>query len=249
MKKILLSAGVASILLGDTFKLYTFTLKENYKEKVHGYVVDEDYNNFGDMYGIGFGYKKNLKKIVLSVNGEYSLGKKNYNGATQDGKPMKVTVNNSYLYNIKAGVEFSPYYIKLGYRFWNRGNSNAPGDYNEQYYWSYLAGGIDYGFVINKLFIKTDIQYQYAINPELKIYLGNDPVISLGKTRGFMGKFELGYPVSNNSVLGINYKYDFWHINASKQFVLLLNNQEYVMIEPESYTKNQYLSIYYQFDF
>ncbi len=249
MKKITVSIGFLSILFANNLNFYTFTLKENYQEVLGGNVIDKDYSNFGDMYGIGVEYEKYIQNIILSFNGEYSSGQKIYKGAKQDGTSIKVRVNNSYLYNLNTAVNFNPYYIKIGYRFWNRGNSNAPGDYNEKYYWTYVAGGLNYRFFVNKMFIKTNIQYQYAFNPQLKIYLGNKPVISLGNTNGFMGKVDLGYSLSKNYTIGINYKYDFWHIHHSKPFILILNNQPTVIFEPESYTKNQYLGVYYQMKF
>ena len=249
MKKTIFSLVLSTVLFGDNINFYTFTLKENYKEFIGGHVVDKDYNNFGDMYGIGIKYEKNFQNLIFSLNGEYSAGSKNYDGATQDGTPMRVKVNNSYLYNISAGIDFRPYFIKIGYRSWNRGDSNAPGDYDEEYYWSYLASGVDYRFYINKIFIQTLMQYQYAFNPKLKIYLGNSPVVNLGDTNGLMGKIDIGYKIDTKTSFGVFYKYDFWHINNSNQFLLKVNNQEYLMFEPESYTRNQYLGVYYQMNF
>ena len=249
MKKIIFTLILINFLFGDNLNFYTFSLKENYKEFVYGNVADKDYNSFGDMYGIGIEYEKYFQNIIFSLNGEYSSGKKIYDGAYQDGTPFKTNVNNSYLYNLNAAVDFRPYYIKIGYRFWNRGCSNASGDYNEQYYWSYIASGMDYRFMINKLFIKTDFQYQYAFNPKLKIYLGNNPTVNLGNTSGFMGKIDIGYSFDENKIFGVFYKYDLWHINASNNFKIILNNKNYTAFEPESYTRNQYLGIYYKIYF
>ena len=248
MKKIFL-LSFFSLIFADSINFYTFTLKENYKEYINNQIVDRDYNNFNDMYGIGIEYKKNLTNIDLFLNSEYSSGSKTYDGAYQDTTPLKASVNNSYLYKISAGIDFRPYFIKLGYRFWNRGDSNNPGDYNEQYYWSYLATGINYKALINNFFIKTNIQYQYAFKPKLKIYLGNSPVVDLGNTKGFMGKIDMGFKLDMKTSFGIFYKYDFWHINKSKKFILTLNNQQWLMFEPESKTRNQYLGVYYQMNF
>jgi len=249
MKKIIFSLGISGILFAGNLNFYTFSLKENYEEIINGNVVDKDYNSFGEIYGLGIEYETYFQNIIFSLNGEYSTGKKIYDGATQDGTPMKVNVNNSYLYNLNTAIDFRPYYIKIGYRFWNRGYSNAPGDYNEQYYWSYIASGFDYRFMINKIFIKTDFQYQYAFNPKLKVYLGNKPTVNLGETSGFMGKIDIGYNFNKNIVLGVFYKYDFWHINASNDFTIILNNKNYIVFEPESYTKNQYLGISLKYAF
>ncbi len=249
MKKIIFSLVLSTVLFGDNINFYTFTLKENYEEFVGGNVVDKDYNNFGDMYGIGINYEKNFQNLIFSLNGEYSSGKKIYDGAYQNGTPFKTSVNNSYLYNLNTAVNFRPYYIKIGYRFWNRGDSNAPGDYNEQYYWSYIASGLNYKFNINRIFIQTFMQYQYAINPKLKVYLGNSPVVNLGNTNGLMGKINIRYKINTKTSFEVFYKYDFWHINASNDFILTLNNKQYIMFEPESYTRNQYIGISLKYAF
>ena len=108
---------------------------------------------------------------------------------------------------------------------------------------------MNYRFLINKIFIKTVFQYQYALNPKLKLYLGNEPTLNLGTTSGYSAKFDIGYKFKKTQTIGFFYKYDFWHISASNDYELILNNQKYMIFEPESYTRNQYLGIFYKFNF
>ena len=249
MKKIVLSIIYAGILLGDNFNIYTFSLKENYWEIANGGVVDKNYNKFGEMFGIGTVYTKNLDNLNLIFEGEFAAGNDTYDGAYQDGTPLKVKIHNSYLYNFDASIDFSPYFIKIGYRFWHRGKSKIEGDYCEDYYWPYIASGLDYKFDINKFTFQSIFQYQDAINPQMKAYLGSSPTIDLGSTAGWMADFKLGYKIKKNNYLGIFYKCDFWHINASGDYNLILDNKKYVIFEPESYTLNQYLGVFYKVTF
>ena len=249
MKKIVFSVLIINFLFADNLNFYTFTLKENYQEIIEGNVIDKDYNNFGDMYGVAINYEKKLNYLTLIINTEYSTGTKTYDGSYQNGISLRAKVNNSYLYNIDGGIAFYPYFFSIGYRFWNRGYSNVSGDYDEQYYWNYLATGFKYNFLINKFTLNLLFQYQYALNPKLKIYLGNNPLIDLGTTDGYMGKVGIGYKINKHSSFGMFYKYDFWHINASDYVNLKLDNKNIPIFEPESYTRNQYLGLFYKLSF
>jgi len=249
MKKIIFSIFLSAFLFGDSLKFYFFSMKENYKEYEGGRVIDRDYSGFNDITGIGITYTNRYMYGRIILNGEFAGGDTVYNGSTQSGIPVKYNQTGMKLYNLSAAIESRAYFLKLGYRFWRRGSSNDPGNYNEDYYWSYISSGLHYFINSSKITFDTIFQYQYAINPKIKIYLGNNPTLNLGDTSGLMAKIDLGYKYSYNLKIGIFYKYDYWQINASNYGVLILNNQKYVIYEPDSETRNQYLGVYIQKSF
>jgi hypothetical protein len=81
-----------------------------------------------------------------------------------------------------------------------------------------------------------------ALNPQLKVYLGNEPTINLGFTRGYGVLLPL-YFHYKRFIFSLLYRYNHWHISKSESVNLCLNGNIYQIYEPESITNNQYLGI------
>ena len=241
MKK--LSIFLTSILFAMDITPYFFSVKENYKEYYKGVIIDRDYNSFFDLSGVGIKVTNNLLKASL----EYASGDAIYDGATQNGTKLKVKENNIYIIN--ALVSFrKPLSIDLGYRFWNRGKSAYEGDYGEKYYWSYIGASLSYRFNLYNFSFEPLISYQYAIDPKLKILIGNNPTIDLGDTRGYKVEFPIYLKLRNLEFFAF-YRYQYWHINASNVYLININNQLFPIFEPESKTRNQYIGAGLNFSF
>jgi len=247
MKKI--SLFIAVFLYADNIDYYFFSVKENYKEYYGGYVIDRDYNSFGDLNGIGVKFTKNYYFSELYFITEAAYGISIYNEVYQDGTFITDKQKNVQIYNLKAGVCSRGYLLELGYRFWNRGKSNLEGDYNEQYYWPYIAAGVRYKFKFSTITIDYYLKYNYAIFPKLKVYLGNNPTLDLGETNGIETQLEINKKINFDYSVGIFYRLSYWHINKSNSKTVTINNQSYQIFEPESKTKNQYIGIYLQKSF
>ena len=235
MKKI--SIFIAVSLFAMDINPYIFSVKENYKEYLSGVVIDKDKNSFFDMSGIGIKLKQNIFKFTL----EYAYGNADYNGATQAGEKIKAKEKDVYIINSLFSIG-DPLSLDIGYRFWDRGSSNYSGDYEEKYYWSYVGASFNYRFHFKKFSFNPLISYQYAINPKLKILLGNNPTLNLGDTRGYKIELPIYYNCKSFQFYAF-YRYQYWHINASDMYILKINNQQYPIFEPESETRDQYIGV------
>ncbi len=249
MKKINLLVLFIAFLNADSLSYYFFSIKEDYKEYQSGSVIDRDYSSFGDINGIGIKYIKNYYYSQLYLKIEGSYGESTYDGAYQDGTPVKFHQNDVQIYNFNAGIYSKPYLLELGYRFWNRGNSDDEGNYDEQYYWPYFSLGIKNFFYFNSFSIDYYLKYNFAISPKLKVYLGNNPTIDLGATSGFETQIGFNKKLNYDYSIGIFYRFVYWHINRSKSVNLYYEGKTYQIYEPESETRNQYLGIYLQRSF
>ena len=250
MKKIFSLIFISSLLLADNFNYYIFSVKENYKEYFLGNVIDRDYNSFGNLLGIGIKYTKNYSYSKIYIITEASYGTSIYDGAYQNGEKLITHQNNVQIYNLIAGINTNPYILEIGYRFWNRGKSNSLGDYDEQYYWPYIGVGIQNVLMFHNSFsIKYSLKYNYAFSPKLKVFLGNNPTINLGTTTGAQFQISFNKKLNYKYKIGIFYRYSYWHINRSNEVNLIYNNKSYLIFEPESETRNQYIGIYLQKSF
>ncbi len=246
MNKIILLISF-SILFADTFKIYTYSIKENYKEYINSRVIDKDYSSWSDILGVGITYTKEYQYFDLYINSEIAGGSSIY--TSPGDKPILNTQKGLTLINVNIGNNFYPYIFEIGYRYWKRGYSKQPGDYDEVYYWTYFATGLNYKFFINKSTIFFLGKYKYAFNPKLKVYLGNEPILNLGDTTGIEAKIEYQYHLDNNYDLGFFYKYSFWEISKSNEAILRIDNKNYTIFEPDSITRNQYLGIFLEKSF
>ena len=242
MKKI--SLFLATYLFSFEINTYFLTLKENYKEYANSQIIDRDYSNFNELTGLGISLEDKFIKGKL----EFVTGNATYDGSTQNGNKVKVTENNVYLINGYFSFG-NPLSIDIGYRFWNRGKSGYEGDYEEEYYWPYIGISLENKFSINNLIFRPLLSYQKAINPKLKILLGNNPILDLGNTTGFKVELPFYYKVDKSVKIFLFYRYQYWHINASKVYNITINGETYPIFEPESETRNQYLGVGLNFSF
>jgi len=244
MKKIII-LFFAILLYADDIQYYLLTVKVNYKEYADsGKFLDSESSSYSDMKGIGVRYDAD-EKIKYFLKGEYVYGSTVYSGSTWDGTFLSEKTNNVYIYNLQLGVYpfKNPYYISLGYRFWNRGKGDYSGDYNEKYYWHYASFGYAYKFIYAKNSICVDFEYQYAFDPKLNADLGEGVKVDLGVTDGIKFRIQDSYKYSENVILSISYKYQLWHINRSDTVNVNIDGVSIPIYEPESYTRNQYLGI------
>ena len=248
MKKIVFSFLFMISLFADSFKVYSFLVKENYKEYSGDFVLDRDYSSFSDIKGLGIEYERNFYFFKAILNGEFANGNSTYDGYLQNGIPVKYRQSGVKIYNVSFKAQKDYFYLILGYRLWKRGNSNTPGNYNEDYYWKYWGIGWNLFYKFENLSFNYLFQYQNAINPKMKVYLGNKPTLNLGYTGGVMGKVSIDYNFDEFRV-GMFYKIDVWVINSSEVKTLIVNNQSYKIFEPDSITRNQYIGIYIQKSF
>jgi len=244
MKKIVL-LFVFVFLHAANVEYYLYSVDMNYKEyDTNGAYLDGESSHFGELNGIGIKYTSK-ESLWFYLKGEYAYGSTTYNGATWGGTPVVLNKKDVYLLNFEGGIYpyRNPYYIALGYRYWNRGKSDYPGDYDEQYYWPYLGFGYSYIFKIHKLFLTADFAYQYAINPKLDTHLGSGTTLDLGPTEGL--KFELKGLINyeNNIMFTFFYRYQYWNIDRSAPSSIELNGNTVYIVEPESVTRNQYLGV------
>jgi hypothetical protein len=240
MKKIILFF-LTVIFVSASTEIYTYNLKLNYKEYINGKVIDRDYNKYGDILGIGIKYYKN-SFFDYYLKAEYSGGNSYYKGSSWNGVSLNSKQSGFYLLNLEAGIG-KYFYFFGGYRLWNRGKSHVDGDYNERYYWKYIGFKYSYKINFDKFYFYPEMGYKIAINPKMKIKLGNEPILDLGTTTGKFLELPFYYKYSNNIDFKIFYKYEYWHINPSNINVLVVDNHQYSIFEPESKTKNQYFGI------
>ncbi len=224
-------------------EFYAFTVNSSYEEfDSRGNFVDGDYSDYGELNGIGV--KLNSKNgVYYYLKGEFSYGSGTYNGSTWGGVPLIVKKDDVFLLSFEGGFfpYNTPFYISLGYRYWNRGESGYPGDYNEKYYWPYFGVGYHYLLKFGKFYFSTDVGYQYALNPLLKAELAGGIVLHLYDTEGLKFEAEAYFKIEENLMISFMYRYQFWHIGGSASENVLLNSQNVQVYEPESYTRNQYI--------
>jgi len=224
-----------------TTDFYTYTIKLDYREYVNGKVIDRDYSSFGDILGIGVKYF-NKSYLDYYLKAEIASGESIYEGATWGGEPIKNKQKGLYLLTLEGGFGSRYFYFFGGYREWNRGKSANAWDYDEVYYWGYFGIKYSYPFVFQKIVFIPEVGYKLAINPQMKVKLGNEPVF-LGTTDGMKLQISSYYNLKKNLIFTLMYRYQYWHINRSKTQVLILNGNKYLIFEPESITENQYLGI------
>ena len=242
MKK--LSIFLSSFLFAVDITPYFFSVKENYKEYINNTVIDRDYNAFFDMSGLGIKLTQNIFRASI----EYAYGNATYDGADQSGNKIKVKENDVYIINALVSIG-EPLSIDLGYRFWNRGKSAYEGDYGEEYYWPYIGLSLNYKFYFCNFRFEPIFSYQYAIDPKLKILIGNNPTLDLGNTRGYKIELPFTYRVNKDISIFAFYRYQYWHINASDVYLLKVDYQVFPIFEPESKTRNQYIGVGLNFSF
>jgi hypothetical protein len=226
------------VLYATNLNINYITLEMNYKEIKNNKVIDRDYSKPFEINGI--------KIKAITKKDEFSFlfigGNSAYNGALNDGTPIKNRQKGVYIFNFEWLRKIGFFGINFGYRFWNRGKSDSIYDYNEQYYWYYMGANAFYPFKYKNILFFPKIYWNMALNPQLKVYLGNEPTINLGFTRGYGVLLPL-YFHYKRFIFSLFYRYNHWHISKSENVNLYLNGNIYQIYEPESITDNQYLGI------
>jgi hypothetical protein len=192
MKKLLLTTAFTSLVLLNATEthidLLASFLKTNYKEYQGSNVLDGDHSSYSDMVGADIDiyqyFDSNRDRLFVGI--EYNEGSTTYNGQTWGGKSLTLKENDTFVFNSRLiyesylnTYEFESYIEKMyfdygvGYRYWDRGLSNYPGDYREKYKWPYFI----LGFTATERFAKFDYEttfiYHRAISPEMEADLGN----------------------------------------------------------------------------
>jgi hypothetical protein len=260
MKKLLLST-VASLVLVNAGELHIDLmgsfLKTNYKEYKNSEVLDSESSKYLDMKGLTLDVYKDFEsknRVVLGI--EYNMGSTTYNGSTWGGTPLEFKRKNSYLLNSKIlyesflkTYEYSSYIEKMyfdlgvGYRYWNRGKSDYAGDYDERYKWPYFIIGFSATETFSKFDYETSFFYHRAVSPEMDADLGSGATFDLGKTDGYRFELPIRYHLATNYGITFKYTYDYWKIGKSDSESVTFSDGNYLVYEPDSKTKNQYLNL------
>jgi hypothetical protein len=220
---------------------YSYVLKFNYKEYFSGVVIDRDYSKNFDILGVGINYfSEGIFDYYLK--GEFARGDSFYDGMNSSGEKIQTKQNGFYLANMEFGIGKYLYFFG-GYRVWNRGKSEFNGDYDEIYYWSYIGFKYKCRFDFNIFYFSPEAGYTLAIDPKMKVKMGNQPLIELGETTGGFIEAPIYLKVDENFDIKIFYKLIYWHINQSKMYTLIIDDKTYPIFEPESLTINQYFGI------
>jgi len=240
MKKLILGLVAATALYSAELNIYTFTVKMDYNEySTDGAFLDGDSSNFGDLNGLGLKYTYNDHYLEAEI----SYGKSKYEGSTWGGDKLYLTKDNVSIINAEGGIYVNRLNLFVGYRFWNRGKSDYIGDYDEQYYWPFIGVGMRNIYPYLDGEISTRLAFQYAIKPKLDAELGSGTTLDLGTTVGFKFQMDGKYDLGKNFYLTGFYRYQVWHIQRSDVGYVTIDNTKYSVVEPESYTVNQYLSL------
>ncbi|MEO1928551.1 MAG: hypothetical protein ABGX26_07685 [Nautiliaceae bacterium] len=224
-----------TLFLYADVKIYVYTIKMNYEEFTNSSLLDKDSTYLFDLNGIRVKYYN----VRYFLNMEFAYGRSVYQGKTWSNKDLRLVQKDVNIFNIKGAYFLNKkFYLLGGYRRWNRGKSDYEGDYNEIYYWSYI--GIGKFFRIKNL--TASIEYQYAINPKLRVLLGNGALLKLGETNGLSGEVRYSFLI-NDIVWEIFYRCWMWFVDKSNTSEITLKNSLYNIYEPASLTINQYFGI------
>jgi hypothetical protein len=227
-------------LYAAKINVYTYSLLLNYDEYVNSKRVDGDSSSFGKIVGVGVRYEDKLSYADMFFNFEISGGESTYDGMDMQGNELKTKQKGFSLLDGEIGIGKRYFYVLYGYRRWNRGKSSYEGDYDEVYYWSYFGAMLTYGVKVEGISFNPSFSIKKAINPTLKVKLGNEPLLELGSTYGYSLNLPVEYKLDRFSLF-MFYKYSYWHIKASNPVPIVLDGGIYPIYEPESKTKNQYI--------
>ena len=260
VKKLLVLTLTSSILFSFETEILFSAIKFNYVEKENGKFLDSETCNYSKYAGIIFSVTKK-SDFFYNIGIEYNKGETTYTGSTWGGTPLKLTKENSFLYNIYSKVGYLLYedktnlgtgkiypVIGIGYRFWNRGKSNYIGDYDEEYSWKYFLIGSIFDIDMKKYSFGLNIQYQQGIDAKLKAYLFNGLDFKL-KTKGYRIEIPLKIKLDKDYGIALKYIYDYWKVTDSSKEIIGVGNENYIVYEPNSETKNNYLSIGFYYNF
>jgi len=225
---------IAVFLYADV-GVYFYTVKMDYEEYLNSSLLDKDSTNLFDLNGI----RVEVLESDYFLSSEFAYGKSIYQGKTWSGKDLRLNQKNVTIFSLRSGYFLNKtLYILGGYRRWNRGKSDYEGDYDEVYYWPYI--GVGKFFKINRF--SAFFEYQYGINPKLKVFLGSGAVLKLGSVNGLLGELRYKF-LFRGMVLEIFYRCWMWSVDKSNASEITLKNSSYNIYEPSSLTINQYFGI------
>ena len=259
-KKLLTLVLISSILSSFETEILFSTIKFNYVEKENGKFLDSETCSYSKYPGIILSISQKNESFY-NIGIEYNKGETIYTGSTWSGTYLKLTKNNSFLYNIYSKIGYLLYedktnlaigkiypVIGIGYRFWNRGKSSYIGDYNEEYIWKYFLIGSVFDMNTKNYSIGVNIQYQESINAKLNAYLFSGATFKL-KTKGYKIEIPLKIKLNQNYGIALKYIYDYWEITNSSKEVITIGSDKIEVYEPDSTTKNNYLNIGFYYNF
>ncbi len=219
----------------------------------NGDFLDSQTSDYQDIIGAEMVYEKVFAKgygggdesaLVLSL--AYSEGKSAYDGHLQSGgviiSPYSTTTDMKIFTpklrwmetkktkNYDVGV-----FVSLGYRYWERDNSNDQYGYLEEYKWAYADIGLKALFHDENWHIGLELAYQKAIAPTLYAGVDGGVDFDLGDTSGYNVVVPLQYDINKNLAFEMAYEYDMWKIEKSN-----VVNGYY---EPQSETKNETIKV------
>lgn len=175
------------------------------------------------------------------------LGYGSYLSATKD---VVFDIEAEYKYNYILSDELEVSYgIGLGYREWYRELSPYQ---IEIYSWFSLRPKIGLTYNIDAFSIGGNLEYQYALNPEMVI-LANaenpDTTVSLGSGDIIEFSIPLKYAYSETINLFVEYTYQYQNIEESNKVDYIHGGSPVLIWEPRSEAYNQYLKFGAEFKF
>ena len=227
-------------------------------------ILDSEKSNAatGLMIGadIDLGYKKVLESgnyAEVKLSGIFTNGETEYVGSyigSPDGYGSEVNSTKNIVMDIDIDYKFShvlnntltlSYGMGFGYRLWRRELNAAQ---IEVYKWMSFRPHIGTIYRISKFSLGINIEYQYAINPEMTI-LGNvnqsDLTVNLDGANIVQISIPFEVALYDNVDLFVIYTYENQIIGKSDQ--LQLSNGS--LWEPRSEANNQYLKLGATFKF
>ncbi len=263
VKSILVIFLFCSISLhGDALKLSMGVISFDYVEtNDDGKFLNSETSEYDSSSSFGVSYRKDfdtvgintyVKSLTVSINQTYVETK--YDGFLQSSATgaiiseyQSTTQNEIFESNIrlmettyKENFDVS-LFISYGYREWLRDMTDSPYGYKEIYSWQYYDVGFTTTLYDGDWELGVEAVYQKAINPEMIAYLNGDMKFDLGTTKGYSYSIPLGYNVTKNLKLELEYKYDNWKIEKSN----IVDGYH----EPQSITENELISLSLEYKF
>ena len=245
-----ISTSVALVLMNMDYREYNSS----------GQILDSEKSSLTNLIGIDMGlkflmYSNARSKTTLEVNAMILGGYTDYVGSKRPtdldpipkpyGSYLSTTANT--IVDFELGIKrkhllndgFNYYYaFKIGYRYWERGLSQAQ---IEDYEWYSLRTMMGTNYKLNQKFqLGVELEYQYGFKETMSAS-DLSSTFDLGGADIFKLSFPLVYKYNNNIDFNVEYIYTEQTIKESN----VINGY----YEPRSTAKNQYLQIGLDFKF
>jgi hypothetical protein len=225
---------------------------------------EEDFNVDWDgfMYGLIGSYTYH-NVIMFHTSLEYAQGEIQYDGATQEGTPLKEDTDDWIVewrgllgYDFTSKGHLITPFLGIGYRYWNDDIDGPSGYEREVEYWyspigietfSPLSGAWTWG-----ISAEYDIFWGGTVKSYLSDFLAglNDPEVDQDSGDGYGLRFSLRFNrgFANNSALTIEPYVTYWNINESDIGTLTFYGVPIAnVIEPSNETLTYGVRIGWQF--